>query len=222
MGRTTTRTWLLRVVLALTAVTATSAQDSSSVPTVLPGRGGRGRARNQCCSPQRIKASCSGSSGIGCPGTGSLQAWRVAESRSQKGVPSRRQVMDPTEVALTAPPGTAVPQELLAEMLWFFRMEDASPWNYSILALTVVVVGLSIFLLIRNIQGNRNRKMQQLEKAVPEALYLKEVRSKEGKNQNNLRESLLSEKLNWASGEMEFKDSTEPPIFLRDPAETAS
>lgn len=32
--------------------------------------------------------------------------------------------MDPTEVALTAPPGTAVPQELLAEMLWFFRMED--------------------------------------------------------------------------------------------------
>ncbi|XP_040824388.1 organic solute transporter subunit beta-like [Ochotona curzoniae] len=130
--------------------------------------------------------------------------------------------MDPTEVALTAPPGTAVPQELLAEMLWFFRMEDATPWNYSILALTVVVVGLSMFLLIRNIQGNRNRKMQQLEKAAPEALYLKEVKSKDGKNRNNLRESLLSENLNWAPGEMEFKDSTEPPGFLRDSVETAS
>lgn len=63
--------------------------------------------------------------------------------------------MDFSEDVTGAPPGTLVPQELLEEMLWFYRVEDATPWNASMLALVAVVVVISFVLLGRSIQANR-------------------------------------------------------------------
>ncbi|XP_062062118.1 organic solute transporter subunit beta [Lepus europaeus] len=130
--------------------------------------------------------------------------------------------MDPTEGAAEAPAVTAVPRELLEEMLWFFRVEDATPWNYSILALTVVVVGISVFLLIRSIQANRNLKMQPLEKETPEVLYLSEVRPKDDRSLDNLRETLLSKKPDFAQEQTELKDRDLPSVLISNPSESDS
>nr|XP_013813061.1 PREDICTED: organic solute transporter subunit beta [Apteryx mantelli mantelli] len=47
----------------------------------------------------------------------------------------------------------------LEELLWFFRREDPSTWNYTILGLSFVVLLLGLFLLAVNIVKNRKRKM---------------------------------------------------------------
>ncbi|XP_059769007.1 organic solute transporter subunit beta [Balaenoptera ricei] len=120
------------------------------------------------------------------------------------------------------PPGTEVPQELLEEMLWFFRVEDATPWTGSMFALVVVVVVISIVFLGRNIQANRNQKRLPPEKQTPEVLYLAEARNKDDDNLTTLRETLLSEKPKLAQVEMEVKDSDVPPAILPDPREPES
>ncbi|XP_031443684.1 organic solute transporter subunit beta [Phasianus colchicus] len=48
--------------------------------------------------------------------------------------------------------------EKLEELLWFFRREDPSAWNYSILVLSFVVTILGFVLLAINISRNRKRK----------------------------------------------------------------
>ncbi|XP_007105198.1 organic solute transporter subunit beta [Physeter macrocephalus] len=116
-----------------------------------------------------------------------------------------------------APPVTEVPQELLEEMLWFFRVEDATPWNSSMFALVAVVVVISIVFLGRNIQANRNQKRLPPEKQTPEVLYLDEARNKDDNNLTILRETLLSEKPKLAQVEMDVKDSDVPPVILPDP-----
>ncbi|XP_003121764.3 organic solute transporter subunit beta [Sus scrofa] len=131
--------------------------------------------------------------------------------------------MDFSEDVTGAPPGTLVPQELLEEMLWFYRVEDATPWNASMLALVAVVVVISFVLLGRSIQANRNPKTLPSEKQHPEALYLAEVGAKENDNLTILRETLLSEKPNLAQVEMELKDRDVPHGFLlADPRESES
>ncbi|NXP83289.1 OSTB protein, partial [Ramphastos sulfuratus] len=50
-------------------------------------------------------------------------------------------------------------QEELEELLWFFRREDPSPWNYSILALSSMAMILGLVLLTINISRNRKRKL---------------------------------------------------------------
>ncbi|XP_062946110.1 organic solute transporter subunit beta [Cynocephalus volans] len=124
--------------------------------------------------------------------------------------------MDNSEGATGAPAGTMVPQELLKEMLWFFRVEDATPWNYSILALAAVVVVISSILLGRSIQANRNRKMKPPEKEIPEVLHLDEAGTKDS-SLDNLKETLLSEKPNLAQVETEPKERDVPPVLLPDP-----
>ncbi|XP_074012463.1 organic solute transporter subunit beta [Numenius arquata] len=47
----------------------------------------------------------------------------------------------------------------LEELLWFFRREDPSTWNYSILALSFVAMILGLLLLTINIVRNRKRKI---------------------------------------------------------------
>ncbi|XP_061038005.1 organic solute transporter subunit beta [Eubalaena glacialis] len=121
-----------------------------------------------------------------------------------------------------APPGTEVPQELLEEMLWFFRVEDATPWTSSMFALVAVVVVISIVFLGRNIQANRNQKRLPPEKQTSEVLYLAEARNKDDNNLTILRETLLSEKPKLAQVEMEAKDSDVPPVILPDPRESES
>lgn len=119
-----------------------------------------------------------------------------------------------------APAGTVVPQELLEEMLWFFRVEDATPWNISIFVLAGVVVVISIVLLGRSIKANREQKMLPREKQTPEILA--EARTKDDNSLNILRETLLSEKPNLAQVEIELKERDGPSVSLPDPQESES
>ncbi|NXK51060.1 OSTB protein, partial [Chauna torquata] len=59
--------------------------------------------------------------------------------------------------------------EKLEELLWFFRREDPSTWNYSILALSLVVTILGLLLLAINITRNRKRKIHMYKEAVQAA-----------------------------------------------------
>ncbi|KAM9586207.1 organic solute transporter subunit beta [Trichechus inunguis] len=114
--------------------------------------------------------------------------------------------MDHSEGAAVAPAGIAVPQELLEEMLWFFRVEDASPWNYAILTLASMVIVISTVLLGRSILANRNRKMLPPQTQTPEVLDLAEAGNKDDSSMNTLKETLLSEKPHLAQVEIEFKE----------------
>ncbi|XP_005051773.1 PREDICTED: organic solute transporter subunit beta [Ficedula albicollis] len=58
---------------------------------------------------------------------------------------------------LTLPLG--LEQEQLEELLWFFRREDPSTWNYSVLALSLATMILGLVLLTINIVRNRKRKV---------------------------------------------------------------
>ncbi|NXW42978.1 OSTB protein, partial [Nyctiprogne leucopyga] len=62
-----------------------------------------------------------------------------------------------------------IDQEELEELLWFFRREDPSTWNYSILALSFVAMILGLFLLAINIVRNRKRKIHVYKEAVQRA-----------------------------------------------------
>ncbi|NXH69025.1 OSTB protein, partial [Hydrobates tethys] len=57
-------------------------------------------------------------------------------------------------------------QEELEMLLWFFRREDPSTWNYSILALSFVAMILGLLLLAINVVRNRKRKMYMYQEAV--------------------------------------------------------
>ncbi|NWZ53287.1 OSTB protein, partial [Haliaeetus albicilla] len=72
-----------------------------------------------------------------------------------------------------------VDPEELEELLWFFRREDSSTWNYSVLALSFMAMILGLLLLAINIVRNRKRKihmysevetMQQAELEAKQAL----------------------------------------------------
>ncbi|XP_027956123.1 organic solute transporter subunit beta [Eumetopias jubatus] len=126
--------------------------------------------------------------------------------------------MDHSEGFIQAPAGTTVPQELLEEMLWFFRVEDASPWNYSIFALVGVVGAISFVLLGRSIQAKRNQKL--LGKNKPELQDLAEAETRDDNNLNILKETLLSEKHNLAQVEIELKEGDASLVLLPDPQES--
>ncbi|XP_037358620.1 organic solute transporter subunit beta [Talpa occidentalis] len=128
--------------------------------------------------------------------------------------------MSHSEMIMEAPAGTEVPQELLKEMLWVFRVEDASPWNYSIFVLASVVIAISIFLLVRSIRANRNQKMMPREKQTPEVPCLDEAETKDNNSQNLVTETLLSVKPNLAQMETELKESKVSGILFPDPEES--
>ncbi|XP_058397824.1 organic solute transporter subunit beta [Diceros bicornis minor] len=130
--------------------------------------------------------------------------------------------MDYSEGVTRDPAGTVVPQELLEEMLWFFRVEDATPWNSSIFALMGVVVVISMVLLGKSIQANRNRKMRPPEKQTSEVLDLEEAETKDDNNLSILRETLLSEKPNSAQVETELRERDVPSVPPPDPQESES
>ncbi|KFZ45820.1 Organic solute transporter subunit beta, partial [Antrostomus carolinensis] len=62
-----------------------------------------------------------------------------------------------------------IDQEELEELLWFFRREDPSTWNYSVLALSFVAMILGLFLLAINIVRNRKKKIHVYREAVRSA-----------------------------------------------------
>ncbi|KAF0886023.1 OSTB protein, partial [Crocuta crocuta] len=131
--------------------------------------------------------------------------------------------MDQSDGVIQA--STVVPQELLEEMLWFFRVEDASPWNYSMFALVGVVVVVSIVLLSRSIQANRNQKILRKNKPETQTTELQDLAESgaiEDNNVNMLKETLLSEKQNSAQVEIELKEREMPWVLLPDPQESES
>ncbi|XP_020028464.1 organic solute transporter subunit beta [Castor canadensis] len=127
--------------------------------------------------------------------------------------------MDHREEALRVEASTVVSKELLEEMVWFFRVEDASPWNYSMFALAAVVVVISMVLLGRNIQAKRNRKMQLQEKETPEVHSLDDVGIKEN---NSLKETLISEKPNVDQVGTELKEKRVSLVLFPNPSKTES
>lgn len=66
----------------------------------------------------------------------------------------------------------------------------------------------------------RKQKMLPREKQTPEVLT--EAGTKDDNNLNILRETLLSEKLDLAEGDIELKERSTPPAFLPDPQESES
>ncbi|NXD78555.1 OSTB protein, partial [Halcyon senegalensis] len=58
-----------------------------------------------------------------------------------------------------------VDQEELENLLWFFRREDPSTWNYSIIALSFVALSLGLLLLAINVTRNRKRKIHAYHEA---------------------------------------------------------
>ncbi|NXW89214.1 OSTB protein, partial [Alopecoenas beccarii] len=60
-------------------------------------------------------------------------------------------------------------QEELEQLLWFFRREDPSTWNYSVLALSFVAMILGLLLLAINVVRNRKRKIHRYKEAMQSA-----------------------------------------------------
>ncbi|NXG12905.1 OSTB protein, partial [Grallaria varia] len=84
------------------------------------------------------------------------------------------QVYEHTEGNATLPLG--MDQKQLDELLWFFRREDSSTWNYSVLALSLATFILGLLLLTINIMRNRKRKMMSREAVQsPQQLEAKEA-----------------------------------------------
>ncbi|XP_066491414.1 organic solute transporter subunit beta [Tiliqua scincoides] len=57
----------------------------------------------------------------------------------------------------TNPQTDGMAPDIFQELLWFFRRDDPSSWNYCILGLSVVVLLIGLTLLGINIKANRNR-----------------------------------------------------------------
>ncbi|NXE50608.1 OSTB protein, partial [Casuarius casuarius] len=102
--------------------------------------------------------------------------WRGAAERSVCEEKAEHSRFFPAALASTRTYGPAAGTATLAlglapgeleELLWFFRREDPSAWNYALLALSFVVLLLGLFLLAVNIVRNRKRKMYA--EAVPAA-----------------------------------------------------
>ncbi|NXY81665.1 OSTB protein, partial [Alcedo cyanopectus] len=60
-------------------------------------------------------------------------------------------------------------QEELENLLWFFRREDPSTWNYSTLALSFASLILGLLLLAINVTRNRKRKIHVYQEATVRA-----------------------------------------------------
>uniref|UniRef100_G1PUL3 SLC51 subunit beta n=1 Tax=Myotis lucifugus TaxID=59463 RepID=G1PUL3_MYOLU len=118
-----------------------------------------------------------------------------------------------------APAGTVVPQELLEEMLWFFRVEDGK-WRGTGDLLATQYPRLRERTLNSVFFPPRKQKKLPREKPTPEVLT--EAGTKDDNNLNILRETLLSEKLNLAEVDIELKERSMPAVFLPDPRESES
>ncbi|KAL4701564.1 hypothetical protein H8959_015568 [Pygathrix nigripes] len=134
--------------------------------------------------------------GFSAQGPETEEARRAAGAKGPKnlvarGTHTRAGAWSTVRGLLGDPAGTVVPRSCWKRCL-VFCVEDATPWNYSILALAAVVVMISMFLG-RSIQANRKQKMQPPEKENPEVLHLDEARTKDHNSLNNLR-GLCSQK----------------------------
>ncbi|XP_038623273.1 organic solute transporter subunit beta [Tachyglossus aculeatus] len=102
--------------------------------------------------------------------------------------------MDVGEMQLGPTHAAGLSQEELEQMRWYYRTEDPTPWNYSMLVLACLVLVIGLSLLGTNIRNNRNRKTRarekQREKAYPQSCS---EPSKDSEDLNNVKEGFLSE-----------------------------
>ncbi|NXR25658.1 OSTB protein, partial [Cinclus mexicanus] len=82
---------------------------------------------------------------------------RAAEHKYHPTTLASTHVDEHTAGNVTLPLG--LEQEQLEELLWFFRREDPSTWNYSVLVLSLATMILGLVLLTINIVRNRKRKI---------------------------------------------------------------
>ncbi|XP_030353410.1 organic solute transporter subunit beta isoform X2 [Strigops habroptila] len=81
-------------------------------------------------------------------------------------VPTALARIDTYDHAADVTPALSISEEELEVLLWFFRTEDPSTWNYSVLALSFVAMILGLVLLARNVTQNRKRKRHMYSAAV--------------------------------------------------------
>ncbi|XP_074863214.1 organic solute transporter subunit beta [Carettochelys insculpta] len=130
------------------------------------------------------------------------------------------------EAAGNTTPRMAMSQEQLQAMLWFFRREDSSTWNYSILVLALVVLCLGLLLLGINIMANRKRKMTAMYKqatgpakpADPEAKPAF-VDLKEDSNLNPLTQRLMPVEHKPGEVLVQWKDGNVTTLYADMPEE---
>ncbi|NXY17744.1 OSTB protein, partial [Atrichornis clamosus] len=94
---------------------------------------------------------------LGSKGEGHFQSEGLQQHKYLPATLATTHVHKHTADNATLPLGLELQQ--LEELLWFFRREDPSTWNYSVLALSLVTMILGLVLLTINIVRNRKRKI---------------------------------------------------------------
>uniref|UniRef100_A0A8C8VQG5 Ricin B lectin domain-containing protein n=1 Tax=Pelusios castaneus TaxID=367368 RepID=A0A8C8VQG5_9SAUR len=126
----------------------------------------------------------------------------------------------PDEAVDYTTPGIDAFQEQLQGLLWFFRREDPSTWNYCILALSFVVLFLGLLLLGINIMGNRRRKIILVYKEAAEVTKLTESEAKppflqleEVGNLAPVTQGLLSKEQRPGEVQVQWKDGNVTTLY---------
>nr|XP_060611602.1 organic solute transporter subunit beta [Anolis sagrei ordinatus] len=113
-----------------------------------------------------------------------------------------------------------MPPEVMQELLWFFRREDPSAWNYSILGLSALVLVIGMGLLVANIRANRARKVlfqdnEGYGTAQPAGTEMKQafVLLKDDNNPEGLADSLLPKTQNAGEVSIHWKDGNVTALY---------
>ncbi|XP_014432106.1 organic solute transporter subunit beta isoform X2 [Pelodiscus sinensis] len=112
-----------------------------------------------------------------------------------------------------------ISQEQLQALLWFYRREDMSTWNYSILALSIAVMFLGFLLLGINVMANRNRKIilykQSADAEKPSEPEAKPpfVHLKEDSNLNPLTQTLIPNQQRPGEVLVQWKDGNVTTLY---------
>ncbi|KAJ6662845.1 hypothetical protein lerEdw1_011049, partial [Lerista edwardsae] len=111
--------------------------------------------------------------------------------------------------------------DVFQELLWFFRRDDPSTWNYCILGLSVVVLLIGLILLGVNIKANRNRHAMLLnapkedESTQTDEAEMKQVSLplKDGGDSGPEAENLLPKAQNAGQVVVQWKDGNVTSLF---------
>ncbi|KAE8618405.1 hypothetical protein XENTR_v10009376 [Xenopus tropicalis] len=118
----------------------------------------------------------------------------------------------------------SVAQKKLQRAIWFFRTGDLTTWNYAILGLALAGLLLGMFLLIRNILGNRKRKMIEMYKkkeasAVPEEAENKQAEVYLEKEDSSTKATLLQKEMKPGDITVQWKDGHIESLYTALPEE---
>ncbi|XP_034986938.2 organic solute transporter subunit beta [Zootoca vivipara] len=121
-----------------------------------------------------------------------------------------------------------MPSAMLQELLWFFRREESTTWNYCILGLSVLVLLVGIVLLWKNIAANRAQKVALLHQegyvaSQPDETEMNQafVPLKEHNNSGSPTENFLPKVENAGQVTIHWKDGNVTTMFAGAPEEDA-